>query len=68
MQKDLDWVGLLEQEPDAGLGNGGLGRDRAHETRPELSVSRHEHEENEAEIDDADDGEVDPPAAHHCAS
>src|SRR5215470_8980775 len=25
-QKSLDWVGLLEQEPDAGLGNGGLGR------------------------------------------
>jgi glycogen phosphorylase len=25
-QKNLDWVGLLEQEPDAGLGNGGLGR------------------------------------------
>jgi glycogen phosphorylase len=24
--KDLDWVGLIEQEPDAGLGNGGLGR------------------------------------------
>jgi starch phosphorylase len=24
--KNLDWVGLLEQEPDAGLGNGGLGR------------------------------------------
>ena len=22
----LDWVGILEQEPDAGLGNGGLGR------------------------------------------
>ena len=22
----LDWLGLLEQEPDAGLGNGGLGR------------------------------------------
>jgi starch phosphorylase len=22
----LDWVGLVEQEPDAGLGNGGLGR------------------------------------------
>src|SRR5690242_1784832 len=25
-QQHLDWVGLLEQEPDAGLGNGGLGR------------------------------------------
>jgi starch phosphorylase len=25
-QQQLDWVGLLEQEPDAGLGNGGLGR------------------------------------------
>src|SRR5271170_947364 len=25
-QKNLDWLGLLEQEPDAGLGNGGLGR------------------------------------------
>ena len=25
-EKDLDWVGVLEQEPDAGLGNGGLGR------------------------------------------
>jgi starch phosphorylase len=24
--KDLDWLGLLEQEPEAGLGNGGLGR------------------------------------------
>ena len=24
--KKLDWLGLLEQEPDAGLGNGGLGR------------------------------------------
>ena len=22
----LDWFGLVEQEPDAGLGNGGLGR------------------------------------------
>ncbi len=25
-QKHLDWLELLEQEPDAGLGNGGLGR------------------------------------------
>ena len=25
-QKGLDWLALLEQEPDAGLGNGGLGR------------------------------------------
>ncbi|MCE5187166.1 MAG: glycogen/starch/alpha-glucan phosphorylase [Planctomycetaceae bacterium] len=23
---NLDWLGILEQEPDAGLGNGGLGR------------------------------------------
>jgi starch phosphorylase len=25
-QRDLDWPRMLEQEPDAGLGNGGLGR------------------------------------------
>src|SRR5881628_34553 len=25
-QKNLDWLELLEREPDAGLGNGGLGR------------------------------------------
>src|SRR5262245_33222241 len=25
-QKNLDWLELIEQEPDAGLGNGGLGR------------------------------------------
>src|SRR5438874_7184335 len=25
-QKRLDWPGLVDQEPDAGLGNGGLGR------------------------------------------
>src|SRR5436305_12996430 len=25
-QRNLDWLGIIEQEPDAGLGNGGLGR------------------------------------------
>src|SRR5215469_17040642 len=25
-QRNLDWIALIEQEPDAGLGNGGLGR------------------------------------------
>ncbi len=25
-QKNIDWLGALEEEPDAGLGNGGLGR------------------------------------------
>jgi len=25
-QRNLDWLGMLEKEPDAGLGNGGLGR------------------------------------------
>src|SRR5271169_2583332 len=25
-EKELDWLKLIEQEPDAGLGNGGLGR------------------------------------------
>ena len=25
-QKNIDWLELIEQEPDAGLGNGGLGR------------------------------------------
>ena len=24
--RDLDWLGVIEEEPDAGLGNGGLGR------------------------------------------
>src|SRR5215470_2402218 len=26
LEKDIDWVQMVEQEPDAGLGNGGLGR------------------------------------------
>jgi starch phosphorylase len=26
LQKNIDWLEVLEQEPDAGLGNGGLGR------------------------------------------
>ncbi len=26
LQKNIDWLQLVEQEPDAGLGNGGLGR------------------------------------------
>ena len=25
-QKNVDWLGMIEEEPDAGLGNGGLGR------------------------------------------
>src|SRR5205807_7782496 len=25
-EKGIDWLELIEQEPDAGLGNGGLGR------------------------------------------
>ena len=25
-EASLDWLGMIEQEPDAGLGNGGLGR------------------------------------------
>jgi glycogen phosphorylase len=25
-QQNVDWLGLIEEEPDAGLGNGGLGR------------------------------------------
>jgi hypothetical protein len=25
-RKNIDWLGVIEQEPDAGLGNGGLGR------------------------------------------
>jgi starch phosphorylase len=25
-EKNLDWLSLIDEEPDAGLGNGGLGR------------------------------------------
>src|SRR5262249_2521009 len=28
-EKNLDWLELLDQEPDAGLGNGGVGRPAA---------------------------------------
>jgi len=28
LEKNLDWPSLLDQEPDAGLGNGGLGASR----------------------------------------
>src|SRR3989440_4880795 len=37
-ENKLDWVGLLEPEPDAGLGNGGLGRRAARRLESRASM------------------------------
>src|SRR5260370_32944043 len=37
-QRNLDWLGLIEQEPDAGLGNGGVGGPASRGVGPRASA------------------------------